>query len=115
MIRVASLDVLGVMDESPEESERAADQPSGVWATIVRWIDAPIRLVIRGLIVLAHLRARDPSEHPAHLLKPDPTERVRIRGWEGVLAWSPGKRVGCFTGVLIGIAIGGAILAYSLR
>ena len=83
--------------------------------TVVRCLDVVIVAFIRTLIALAELKSRDPREHPANLLKPDPRERTRIRNWRGVLGWSPQKRVGCFAGVLAGIAIGGAILWYGLN
>ena len=82
---------------------------------VVRWLDVVIVALIRTLIGLAELKSRDPRAHPAHLLKPDPRERTRIRNWRGVLNWSPEKRVGCCAAVLTGIAVGGAILWYGLN
>lgn len=70
---------------------------------------------MRVLIVLATLKSRDPRERTGNVLKADPQQQTCIRNWEGVLAWSPQKRVGCFTGVLIGIALGGAILWYGIK
>lgn len=82
---------------------------------IVRILDAVVVAIIKLLIVLANLKSRDPRERSANLLKPDPRQQTRIRNWEGVLDWSPQKRVGCFAGVVIGIALGGTILWYSLH
>lgn len=82
---------------------------------VVRLLDVPARFLVKTLIVLTRLRARDPREHPAHLLKPDPTKDVQVRGWQAVLEWSPGKRVGCLTGVLLGAVIGGLVIWWSLR
>lgn len=82
---------------------------------LIRWLDAVIVAFIRTLIGLLELRSRDPHEHPARMLKPDPRTRTRIRNWQGVLDWSPRKRVGWFGGVLAGVAIGGAVLWYGVN
>lgn len=82
---------------------------------IVRLIDRVVVAIVHLLIALATLKSRDPRERTANLLKADPKQQTRIRNWEGVLDWSPQKRVGCFTGVIIGIVIGGAILWYGIR
>lgn len=82
---------------------------------VIRWLDAVIVAFIRTLIALLELRSRDPREHPARMLKPDPRTGTRIRNWQAVLDWSPRKRVGWFAGMLAGVAIGGAILWYGLN
>ncbi len=82
---------------------------------LVSALDRVVVGVVRILIVLTELKSRDPHEHPAHLLKPDPRQPVKIRGWRGVLEWPPGKRVGCFAGVSLGVLIGGAILWYGIQ
>ena len=82
---------------------------------VVRWLDVLIVAFIRTLIGLAELKSRDPREHPARVLKPDPSQHARIRNWQGVLKWSPQKRVGCFAAVLAGTAFGGAVLWYGLN
>lgn len=83
-----------------------ADSPN----VLIRGIDVGIVALIRVLIALAELKSHDPREQPVHLLNPDPHERTRVRNWQGVLHWSPRKRVGCFAAVAGGIAIGGTIL-----
>jgi hypothetical protein len=81
----------------------------------VRILDKVAVGIIKVLIGLAHLKSRDPREHAANLIRPDPTERVHIRDRTGMLEWPPQKRVGCLVGVTIGIAIGGAILWYGIK
>jgi hypothetical protein len=95
------------MDETPDRCDSTG--------LVIRWLDVVIVALIRTLIALSELKSRDPREHPARLLKADPHERTRIRNWQGVLEWSPRKRVGCFAGVLVGVAIGGAVLWYGLN
>ena len=82
---------------------------------MIRLLDRGIVAVIKFFIAMAHIRSRDPRERMTNLVTPDHRERTRIRNWEAVLAWSPQRRVGCATGVFIGILVGGAILWYGLR
>lgn len=96
------------MNETPPESKDRAHP-------VIRFLDKGVLVLVHGLLLGATFRARDPRERFANLLAPDPRERVHIRGWEAVLQWSPQKRVGCFAGVAIGIAIGGVILWYGTR
>jgi hypothetical protein len=96
------------MNETPPESRNRAHP-------VIRFLDKGVLAVVHVLLVMTKLRSRDPQERFTNLLRGDPQDEVRIRGWEGVLQWSPQRRVGCFAGVAIGIAIGGAILWYGIR
>lgn len=82
---------------------------------LIQLLDRGVVAVVHVLLMMTKLRSRDPRERLTNLLRGDPQDEVRIRGWEGVLQWSPQQRVGCFSGVAIGIAIGGAILWYGLQ
>lgn len=83
---------------------------------IVRALDPAVVLLVKGLIAMSRMRARDPGRSLTNILRPDPLENVRTRSWQSVLeTWSPEKRVACFVAVLIGIAIGGTILWHGLR
>jgi hypothetical protein len=101
-------EMTGVSSPTPSSSENPPPNP------IVRVLDRVIVAAIRVLIVLATLKSRDPRARTAHVLKPDRREHTRIRHWEGVLAWSPGQRVGCFLAVLFGIALGGSIIWWGI-
>jgi hypothetical protein len=98
--------------EHPSSTPEPPERPPNL---IVRLLDRVAVAIVHLLIALATLKSRDPRERTGNLLKPDRQQQTRIRNWEGVLEWSPQKRAGCFTGVLIGIAIGGAILWYGIR
>jgi len=82
---------------------------------IIRVIDRAVVWIVKALILLAELRSRDASRGLGRLLAPDHREQSRMRTWQAMLDWPPQRRVGCFTGVLIGLAIGGAILWYGLK
>jgi hypothetical protein len=96
------------MNQTPPDSNDRAHP-------VIRFLDRGVLVLVHGLLLGATFRARDPGERLTNLLRGDPQDEVRIRGWEAVLQWSPEKRVGCFAGVVIGIAIGGAILWYGTR
>jgi len=82
---------------------------------VVRWLDKVAIVFVKLLIVLTHLKSRDPSRNVLNLFRSDPTQQVHIRDRTGMLEWSPQKRVGCMVGVLIGLAIGGVIFWYGLK
>lgn len=94
--------------ESDQECERPAN-------FIVRFIDPIVVFLVKTMILMRQLKARDPRESYTNVLRPDKKERVHIKGWQAVLEWAPEKRVGCFTGVLIGLAIGAAIFWFALK
>jgi len=81
----------------------------------MRVIDQAVVLIVKALIVLGELRSRDPSRGFGRLLTPDHRKQSQMRNWQAVLKWPPQRRVGCFTGVLIGLVIGGVILWYGLK
>lgn len=82
---------------------------------VIQFLDWGVLAVVHVLLVMTKFRSRDPRERVANLLRGDPQDEVRLRGWEAVLGWSPQRRVGCFAGVAIGIAVGGAILWFGTR
>ena len=96
--------------DSPPTDRR--DKPPHL---LIRLLDRLIIAAIWLLIALARLKSRDPAERAANLWKSDPRQTIRVRNWQGVLRWSPNKRVGCFAGVLIGSVIGGAVIWWFVR
>ena len=82
---------------------------------VIQFIDGCIVAIIKGLIMLAHARSRDPSRGWGRLLKADQDEKRRIRQWEQILNWPQHQRVGWVTAVLSGLIIGAIILWYGLR
>jgi len=109
------LSVFGPFGTHMDTSSAPPDPPGNPPPLIVRLLDRVAVAIVHVLILLATLKSRDPRERPENLLKADREQQTRIRNWEGVLEWSPQKRVGCFTGVAIGIAIGGAILWFGVK
>lgn len=82
----------------------------------VQVLDSVVVLFVKGLIAMTRLRARDPRRSPTNVVRPDPNQNVRVRGWRAVLEqWSPRKRVAWFAAVLFGIAAGGAVLWYGVH
>lgn len=98
------------MSES-DKNERS-DKPTN---PVVRLIDPVVILLVKTLILMRQIRSRDPRESYTNVLQPDKKERVHIKGWQAALQWSPEKRVGCFAGVLIGVAIGVVVFWYALN
>ena len=97
------------------EVTEPVNEPAKRPNALIRSLDAIVVSVIQFLVAMAHLRSRDPREHASNIFRPDPYEKTRIRNWQGVLQWSPEKRVGCFVGVAIGVLLGGAFLWYNLN
>lgn len=94
------------------ESDQERERPANV---IVRFIDPVVVALVKAIILMRQFKSRDPRESYTNVLRPDKKERVHIKGWHAVLRWAPEKRVGCFAGVLIGLAIGAAIFWFALK
>ncbi|MDP6442297.1 MAG: hypothetical protein QGG36_31465 [Pirellulaceae bacterium] len=93
-----------------------ADQPKLTWwKRLILVYDWVIVAFVRALVLMLRMKSRDPREHWTRPLKADPHTETKIGNWEAVLAWDRGKRVGCFTGALIGVALGVLWIAWWLK